>query len=498
MRLPFGLEIKRATALSTVDSRRGWWPIFESFTGAWQKNIVVDKAAVTAYWAVFACATLIASDISKLPPRVMERRDGIWRDTLMRPVLRKPNRYQTRIEFFSTWVFSQLFHGNTYVLKQRNREGHVEAMYILDPCRVQVLVAPDGSVFYQLSSDNMSGLKEDITVPASEIIHDRMYTIHHPLVGVSPIYACGVAAMQGIAIQNNSESFFGNMSRPSGILVAPGNIDPEKAKAIGVAWNANYSGPNAGKVAVIGDGLKYEAMSMNATDSQLIEQLKMTAEMICACFHVPGYKIGVGQMPTVNNTAALNQQYYDQCLQYLIEKMELRLDEGLELDYPFECWFDLSGLLRMDPEARYKSHNEAIKGGWKSPNEARREEDLPDMEGGNTPYMQQQNYSLAALDRRDQRDAEGAIDIQAEAMNGAQVTSLQGLITAAAAGQLPKETAAAAIAAAFPLLSTEQINAMIAPLGAPTPAQIEADPVASADEVVRLLQAIQKGFEVDA
>ena len=56
----------------------------------------------------------------------------------------------------------------------------------------------------------------------------------------------------------------------------------------------------------------------------------------------------------------------------------------------------------MDPEARYKSHNEAIKGGWLAPNEARREEDMPDVDGGETPYMQQQNYSLAALARRDE------------------------------------------------------------------------------------------------
>jgi phage portal protein BeeE len=46
-------------------------------------------------------------------------------------------------------------------------------------------------------------------------------------------------------------------------------------------------------VAVLGDGLAYQAMVMTAVDAQLIEQLKWTAETICSCFHVPSYMVGV-------------------------------------------------------------------------------------------------------------------------------------------------------------------------------------------------------------
>ncbi len=40
-----------------------------------------------------------------------------------------------------------------------------------------------------------------------------------------------------------------------------------------------------------------------------------------------------------------------------------------------------------------------------APNEARRREDLPPVDGGDTPYLQVQNYSLAALANRDAREA---------------------------------------------------------------------------------------------
>lgn len=401
------LLYKAASYLAPVTGSTWFWPsILESYTGAWQANVTVNRRTVSENWAVFACVTLIANDISKMPARVMQLNSAlrIWEPTIQRPVLRKPNRFQTRIEFFKCWIFSLLFQGNAYVLKERDRDGFIVGLYVLDPYRVTPLVAPDGGIYYQLRDDVLLGLEESVVVPASEIIHDRLYTLFHPLIGVSPIYASGVAAMQSAAIQDNSAKFFQNMSRPSGILTAPGAISDETAARLKTAWETNFSGSNIGKVAVLGDALKYEAMTINAVDAQLIEQLKFTGEMICATFHVPSYKLGLGPMPTVNNTSALNQQYYDQCLQPIAENMELRLDDGLELAFPFETWFDTNALLRMDPETRFKSHNEAINGGWLAPNEARREEDRPPVAGGDTPYLQQQNYSLEALSKRDARE----------------------------------------------------------------------------------------------
>src|SRR5690606_21016023 len=130
-----------------------------------------------------------------------------------------------------------------------------------------------------------------IVVSASEILHDVGYPIFHPLVGVSPIYACGVAATQGLRIQNNSSRFFANGSKPGGVLTAPGLITQETAARVKAYWDENFVGDNMGKVAVLGDGLKYEAMSVTSRDAQLIEQLKWTDENICTAFRVPAYKV---------------------------------------------------------------------------------------------------------------------------------------------------------------------------------------------------------------
>lgn len=62
-----------------------------------------------------------------------------------------------------------------------------------------------------------------------------------------------------------------------------------------------------------------------------------------------------------------------------------------------------------------------------------------------------------------------AVDVQAEALNGAQVKSLQEVVNSAARGEIPLPTVKAMIRAAFPLLSADQIEDMIAPLAGFTP-----------------------------
>lgn len=402
----FGFTISRSKSLNNVpQGNGGWFPIGESYAGAWQRNVTVNQNAVLAYHAVFACMTLIASDISKLRVKLVQQDGGIWSEITnpaYSPVLRKPNRFQTRIQFFENWVLSKLSRGNTYVLKQRDNRGVVNGLYVLDPNRVQPMVSDDGEVYYQLQTDNLAGLQQAILVPASEIIHDRFNCLFHPLVGLSPIYACGLAATQGLQIQNNSAHFFGNGSKPGGLLIAPGRIDQENATRLKEYWDKNFTGDNAGKIAVLGDGLKYEALAVNADDAQLIEQLKWTAEVVCSTFHVPPYKIGVGALPSYNNVQALNVEYYSQCLQVLIESIEVCLDEGLKTGDTLGTEFDIDNLLRMDGvtqmEVLDKGRNVM------TPNEGRRKLDLKPVTGGDSVYRQQQDYSLEALAKRDAQD----------------------------------------------------------------------------------------------
>jgi phage portal protein BeeE len=138
----------------------------------------------------------------------------------------------------------------------------------------------------------------------------------------------------------------------------------------------------------------------------MVEQLKMTAEMVCTVHHVPAFKVGAGTIPAGQKVEDLNQIYYSDCLHALMDAVATLLTYGLGLDTPkesrtYSVRFDLEDLLKMDSASFISYLKEAVDASIMSPNEAREKIGLPPVAGGDSPMIQQQNYSLAAIDKRD-------------------------------------------------------------------------------------------------
>lgn len=395
---------RAAKGLQPPESRGGWVTIFESYPGAFQQDVKIDRESVLANPYIFRCQSMIARDISKLRVKLVRRVAGIWSEIdgadPRAKVLRRPNHFQNRNQFFEYWLLSKLSRGNTYVLKQRDARSVVTGLYVLDPARVQVLVSDSGDVFYRLSSDNLAGLVEDFVVPASEVIHDRWNCLFHPLVGISPIWATALSATQAQRISENSTTFFGNASRPSGILSAPGKISEADAIRLKESFEKGYSGANAGRIAVVGDGLKFEHMSALAKDSQLVEQLKWTSETIVMSYGVPLSKLGLATIPSGESAQTSNIRYYVDALQGLIEDAESCLDAGLGFDgVGLGTEFDTDNLWRLDSLTQMEVIEKAKS--VLTLDERRARLDHPAIEGGNTVYLQQQDHSIEAIAARD-------------------------------------------------------------------------------------------------
>ncbi|WP_335986211.1 phage portal protein [Acinetobacter bereziniae] len=394
------------TALNTGT----WNSVFvqEPFSGAWQQNKEITREDMTAFYAVFACISLISKDIGKMPVLLKKKKEGVLVDALtpkeLVRVFRKPNHYQNWQQFNEQWTQSLLLRGNTYIFKVRDAFGELYRLVILNPDLVTTLVDDNGEIFYQLSNDRLTQT-DNVIIPASEIIHDRINALYHPLIGLTPIMACALASEQGISILRNSKNFFANGSRPGGVIEVPGPLDAEKAKDIKSKWDINYGGANVGKTGLLSDGAKYVSIGMKATDSQLIEQLNMSARIVCTAFNVPPFKIGVTDVQGATKVSDLNEIYYSDCLQSYIEARENLLDEGLNLqDYKVEAFLDLDVLIRMDSTSKIAYFKDGISAGIFSPNEARQKLGYLPVSGGESPMIQQQNFSLEALAKRDAQD----------------------------------------------------------------------------------------------
>lgn len=398
---------KSASTAQPVNGGDVWHTIHEPFTGAWQRNeeIEVSKNDQMRHHAVFACVSLITRDIGKLKIKTKRKVEGVSQvcTSSVMPLLAKPNDFQNWQQFAEAWATSKATSGNTYVWKVRNIYGQVWKLQILNPERTKPLVDPTGNVFYQVRKDRLFDLDEDVVFPASEIIHDRFNCFYHPLVGLSPIVACALSASQGISIQRNAQAFFANASRPSGILVAPGTISKETSTELKDNWDRNYSGMGNGRTAVLGDGMNYVPISVAANDAQLVEQLKMSGEIVCTAFSVPAFKVGLAPLPS-GKVSDHNDIYYSDCLQHYIESIENLLNQHLDLEDDVEVEFCLDALLRMDAGSQMDYLDKGVKGAIMAPNEARARIGLSPVPGGESPMIQQQNYSLAAIAKRDSSD----------------------------------------------------------------------------------------------
>jgi HK97 family phage portal protein len=397
-----------------------WWPgaILESFAGAWQQNVVVAPTnTLLSFSPIYAAITGIAQDIGKCRVMLMQNSDGIWEELTANqpwlPLLRKPNDFQDRIKFFEHWMLSKLMYGNTYILKKRDDRTVVNGLYVLHPGCIKPLVAENGDVYYEITRDDLAGITDDVlmrlherygrtAIPASEIIHDRMNCLWHPLVGVSPLYACGSSASLGIAIQTNSTKFYQNKSMPGGMLTAPGEISEETAGRLKATFEQNFSGDNIGKLLVVGDGLEFKAFALNAEQSQTKEQFEQAVDDCGRAFRYPRWKLG-GAVPPYTKPDQAQTMYYTDCLGPHIEAIELCLDNGLELPLGMGTEFDLDSLMRMDVTALYESINAGSN--WLKINEQRRRANYRKLPiGGDTVYRQEQDHSIEALAKRDAKD----------------------------------------------------------------------------------------------
>jgi HK97 family phage portal protein len=415
----FGFEItrRRLPAVHPVPRAGGAAGILpglvrEPYTGAWQRNDTLTTPGVLSNPAVFTCETKIARDIAKLAVSlVVETSPDVWEATTnpaYSPVLRRPNHYQSPAQFHEQWILSKLTFGNAYILKRRDARGVVNALFVVPAETVTPLVAPDGSVYYELRRPDvdLTGLWAAQTdsdariVGASELVHDRWNCLFHPLVGLSPLYAAALAAAQGTTMQTSSTAFFGNGNQPGGILIAPGALSDDQLTRLQSRWKDR----KPGTIAVVSDGLKYETLAMTSVDAQFAELLEWTTETIAMVYGVPLVLLNAGKGAAYGANEPVIQLYHDECLQPLITAVEDGYAQALEFQAASKLGVevDIDGLLWMSTDARVKAATETTRGGVLSPNEARRKYfGLTPVDGGDSPMMQQQQFSLAALAERD-------------------------------------------------------------------------------------------------
>lgn len=422
---------QRATSFLTATKKASVNQAWSDRPELWtQLGMPVTTGRAATSSPVEAGVSLIANDISTLPISVyQEIGDGTRQRVRNSPnarVLAKPNDYQTIVDFLNAAVRDTMFYGNFYAWADRDNRGQITAMYPLRPGQTKPHIAEDGSVYYSVALTELErGLnyaERPVLVAASDIFHHRIFTVKHPLIGVSPLYAIGNTAALNASIAENLSRFHQNAARPGGILIAPGGMKPETRDRLRQDFAKTFTGENAGRLAVLDFDAKLETLPyMSAQEAQAQELLNFTVEDVCRALRIPKHMMGLRDGDSAVGVESAMRSYYTHCLRPIIEGLEARFDDFFGLigtDRFVE--FELDQIFRAESDKRVDALTTAVQGGLMTPNEARRAERLAPVDGGDGAFLQRQMTpvsmlsELAAAELSSARAAEPAPDTEAE------------------------------------------------------------------------------------
>ena len=337
--------------------------------------------------AVYACVRILAESIAGLPLHLYRYRDQGKEKALDHPLYTllhdEPNPEMTSFVFREALMCHLLLWGNAYAQVIRNGKGQVTALYPLLPSRMTVDRDERGQLFYryQRGSDETAGGKaskaETVILHPSDVLHIPGLGFDG-LVGYSPIAMSKNAIGLAMAAEEYGSKFFANGAAPSGVLETPTLIkDITKLRD---SWNEAYGGShNAGKVAILEQGVTFKPISMSPQDSQLLETRKYQLDEIARIFRIPPHMIGDLEKATFSNIENQSLDFVKYTLGPWVSRWEQSLTRALLL--PTEkgkmfIRFNVDGLLRGDYKSRMEGYAIGRQNGWMSANDIRELENL--------------------------------------------------------------------------------------------------------------------------
>lgn len=364
------------------------------FMGTSSSGKVVTERSAMQMTAVYACVRILSEAVAGLPLNVYRyKEDGskekAFDSSLYHLLHDEPNPEMSSFVFRETLMTHLLLWGNAYAQIIRNGKGEVIALYPLMPNKMQVDRDESGKLYYSYSRSE----GDPNTVAGATVVLEPRDVLHIPglgfdgLVGYSPIAMAKNAIGLAIATEEFGSKFFANGAAPSGVLEHPGTIkDPQKLRE---NWNSQFGGSgNAGKVAVLEEGMKYAPISISPEQAQFLETRKFQINEIARIFRVPPHMLADLEKSSFSNIEQQSLEFVKYTLDPWVVRWEQSLSRSLlspEEKKKYFFKFNLEGLLRGDYQSRMNGYAIARQNGWMSANDIRELEDLdkiPAEQGG--------------------------------------------------------------------------------------------------------------------
>jgi len=348
-------------------------------------GITVTNGKAMTLSAVYACVRILAESLASLPLVVYERLPRGKERAMQHPVYQllhnRPNPEMTPLQFVETMQGHVGLTGNAFAEIEWNGRGQPIALWPITPDRVSVKRANGSKQFLVNLPDGSS-----VILKSGDMLHIPGFG-YDGLIGYSPIGLMKQTLSVGMAAEEFGARFFGNGSRPGGLLtMAAGQKLSNEARArLKASWEQAQGGlSNAHRVAILEEGLTWQKTQIDPDDAQFLETRNFQVTEICRIFRVPPHMIAQLDKATFSNIEQQSIEFVTHSLRPWAVRWEQALNFELfstQAQGQYFTKFLMDSLLRGDTASRYAAYAVGRNGGWLSANDIRELEDMNPLPG---------------------------------------------------------------------------------------------------------------------
>lgn len=382
----FGYEIRRMDKRKVNDLASG-----AGFAG----TSLASRSMPMLLSTVYRCTDLISDSVGVLPLKIYEiDAQGFKKEAVNHPLYwlldHEPNEDMDRYTFGKTMTVSALLRGNGFAYIERDPKTNYPEQLVYIP--------DDGHsvrIIWQMGRDGIKHKRYQCSLVSNELIEPAsMFHIknfsYDGHIGVSTL----THARQTLQISTSSEEgalrYFEGGQRVTGVLTNEGaRLTDEQKSDIYKTWQKNTS--ESGGLQILPGSMKYQPISINPKDSQMLESRQFNVIDICRFFGVSPVKAFDLTKSSYSTVEATQLQYLVDTVMSWITRFEQELNRKLLLPQErghYVIEFDTSVLLRTDKSAQATYWKELFNVGAATPNEIRQKSNLPRIEGGDEAFVQ--------------------------------------------------------------------------------------------------------------
>lgn len=331
----------------------------------------------------FACAYRNAFSVAKVPLKLFKKPSLLDQlaeeeEITNHPFLDMMRNVNIYFNKFELMVITQLFlevTGNAYWWLIKDPLGVPRAIWYLPSNWVKVVPDKDTFVGGYVMTVPPKGIK--IPFPAEEVVHFKYPGIFSLYYGTPPMYGALYDVNLNKNIKQYGNNFFLNNAQPAGALMTEDALSDEQFKRLMTMWNMRHRGvENAGKVAVLEGGLKYEKIGDSLKEMKFEDTSRSVRDSILAIFGVPASKLGLVEDVNRANAEANDFTYQKETIEPRLTLIEEKINEKIMPMYDDELSCKFDSPVPQDKEFRLKEKAENIRMGYSSIDEERQEDGL--------------------------------------------------------------------------------------------------------------------------